>query len=277
MTAATSTASTQPADLAADWQSWHAEREQMLALPHGWLSLSGLHWLDTEARAYPDLAGTWRATGDGGVEITAASGDGVSVDDVPVDGTARVDPVDGKPGVLVAVRERRVEVLRREHHHALRVRDPQAPTRTGFSGVPAFPVSADWVVTGHFTPYDAPRRIDVDTVVDGLGFHPTAVGVVRFVLGGEDQELVALGEDGSELAELSELRLHFRDGTSGDETYGGGRIQRTDAPADDGTVRIDLNRTANLPCAFTAFATCPLPPAGNLVTVPVRAGEKTPV
>jgi uncharacterized protein (DUF1684 family) len=266
--AATSTA--HPSDLASDWESWHAEREQTLALPHGWLSLSGLHWLDTEARAYPDLPGTWRATGDGGVEITAAAADGVAVDGAPVDGTARVEPVDGKPGVLVAVGERRVEVLRREHHHALRVRDPQAPTRTGFTGVASFPVSPDWVVTGHFTAYDAPRRIDVDTVVDGLGFHPTAVGVVRFALGGEDQELVALG-DGE-----PELRLHFRDGTSGDETYGGGRIVRIDAPAEDGSVRIDLNRTANLPCAFTAFATCPLPPAGNVVTVPVRAGEKTP-
>ena len=55
---------------------------------------------------------------------------------------------------------------------------------------------------------------------------------------------------------------------------------RTDAPA--GTVRIDLNRTVNLPCAFTAFAafatfaTGPLPPAGNVVSVPVEAGEKTP-
>ena len=74
-----------------------------------------------------------------------------------------------------------------------------------------------------------------------------------------------------------ELKLHFRDGTSGHSTYGGGRTLSTDEPAADGTVRIDLNRTINLPCAFSAFATCPLPPAGNVVTVPVEAGEKTPV
>lgn len=262
---------TATADLASDWTVWHEERERTLVEPHGWLSLAGLHWLDSEARAYPDLPGTWRATGDGGVEVAAAPRDDVSVDGVPVDGAVRVDPVDGKPGVLVTVGERRVEVLRREHHHALRVRDPQAPTRTGFTGVPTFPVAPEWVVTGQFTADDTPRRIDVDTVVDGLGFHPTAVGVVRFALGGEDQELVVLGDDGPG------LKLHFRDGTSGDETYGGGRILRTDAPDTDDTVRIDLNRTANLPCAFTAFATCPLPPAGNVVSVPVRAGEKTPV
>jgi uncharacterized protein len=257
-------------DLVGDWAAWHAEREDTLRAPHGWLSLAGLHWLDGEARPYPELPGTWRAVG-GGVEVTAARDDGVVVDGAPVDGTARVEPVDGKPGVLVEVGERRVEVIRREEQFALRVRDPQAPTRVHFAGVPAFPVDASWIVDGQFAPWDAPRRIDVDTVVDGLGFHPTAVGTVRFALGGAEHELVALaGEAGG-------LRLHFRDGTSGQATYGGGRVVRTGPPAADGTVRIDLNRTVNLPCSFTAFATCPLPPADNVVTVPVEAGERTPV
>ncbi|HWN26266.1 MAG TPA: DUF1684 domain-containing protein [Actinomycetospora sp.] len=257
-------------DLAEDWAAWHAEREDTLRAPHGWLSLAGLHWLDGEARPYPELPVTWRAV-DGGVEVTAARGDGVVVDGAHVDGTARVEPVDGKPGVLVEVGERRVEVIRREEHHALRVRDPQASTREHFAGVPAFPVDAAWIVDGRYVPWDAPRRIDVDTVVDGLGFHPTAVGTVHFNLCGTEHELVALaGEAGG-------LRLHFRDSTSGRTTYGGGRVVRTDPPAADGTVRIDLNRTLNLPCAFTAYATCPLPPAGNTVSVPVEAGEKTPV
>jgi uncharacterized protein (DUF1684 family) len=257
-------------DLATGWAAWHAEREETLRAPHGWLSLTALHWLDGDARRYPDLPGTWRAA-DGGAEITATAEDDVAVDGVPVDGTTRVEPVDGKPGVLVAVGERRVEVIRREHHLGLRVRDPEAPTRVGFTGVPAFPVDPSWIVTGRYEPWDAPRRIDVDTVVDGLGFHPTAVGTVRFTVGGAEQELVALA------GESRELRLHFRDGTSGTSTYGGGRVLRTEPPATDGSVRIDLNRTLNLPCAFAAWATCPLPPGGNVVTVPVEAGEKTPV
>ncbi|GAA4857550.1 DUF1684 domain-containing protein [Actinomycetospora straminea] len=257
-------------DLATGWAAWHAEREDTLRAPHGWLSLTALYWLDGEPRAYPELPGTWRAV-DGGVEITAAAGEGVSVDGTPVDGTSRLEPVDGKPGVLVAVGERRVEVIRREEHLALRVRDPQAPTRQRFAGVPAFPVDPAWIVTGRFEAWDAPRRIDVETVVDGLGFHPTAVGTVRFTLGGEEQQLTALA------GEAGELKLHFRDGTSGESTYGGGRILRTAPPAADGSVSIDLNRTLNLPCAFTTSATCPLPPAGNTVTVPVAAGEKTPV
>jgi uncharacterized protein (DUF1684 family) len=45
----------------------------------------------------------------------------------------------------------------------------------------------------------------------------------------------------------------------------------------DGRVTIDFNRTVNLPCAFTTYATCPLPPAENRLPVPVEAGERTPL
>jgi len=45
-------------DLAQEWAAWHAEREDTLREPHGWLSLSALHWLDGEPRAYPDLPAT---------------------------------------------------------------------------------------------------------------------------------------------------------------------------------------------------------------------------
>jgi uncharacterized protein (DUF1684 family) len=254
--------------LQADWQTWHEEREELLRTPHGWLSLTGLHWLDTAPTEFPDLPGRWRATGDGGVELTA-HGQAV-VDRAPVDGTVRLEPVDGKPGVLVEAGERRIEVIRRTDSYALRVRDPQAPTRTGFTGVPAFPVDAQWVVDGRFEPYAEPRRITVGAVVDGLSHFPTAVGVVRFELAGAEQELVALA--GHE----DKLSLHFRDATSGQSTYGGGRILPIEAPGPDGVVHIDFNRTVNLPCAFTAHATCPLPPAGNTLAVPVEAGEKLP-
>ncbi|MGI5131453.1 DUF1684 domain-containing protein [Pseudonocardia sp. CA-107938] len=254
-------------DLATDWAAWHAEREETLREPHGWLSLTALHWLDEHATAFPDLPGTWRATGDGGVEITA---DGeLTVDGAPVRGTVRVAPVDGQPGVLVAAGERRVEVIRRTDSYALRVRDPQAPTRTAFTGVPAFPVDARWVVTARFTPYPQPQKITVGAVVDGLQHFPTAVGTVAFELDGQRHQLVALaGRDGG-------LALHFRDATSGDTTYGGGRIVQVPAPDAAGYVQLDLNRVVNLPCALTAYATCPLPPEENRLSVAVEAGERS--
>ncbi|MCE0768246.1 DUF1684 domain-containing protein [Pseudonocardia kujensis] len=254
-----------------DWDTWHAEREEELRAPHGWLSLTGLYWLTEEPSAFPGLPGTWRATGDGGVELTAAPADGLVARGAPVDGTVRLEPRDGLPGALVVAGDRKIEVVRRTDTCALRVRDPQAPTRTGFTGVPAFTADERWVVDARFEPYAEPQRITVGAVVEGLHHFPTAVGTVRFTLAGSPQELVALaGKDGG-------LSLHFRDATSGDTTYGGGRILRVEGPRPDGTLRIDLNRVVNLPCAFTAFATCPLPPEGNVLPVAVEAGEKLPV
>jgi uncharacterized protein (DUF1684 family) len=214
------------------------------------------------------VPGTWRATGDGGVELTAA-GD-AALDGSPVEGTVRLEPVDGKPGVLVEIGERKVEVIRRTDSYALRVRDPQAITRTAFTGAPAFGVDERWVVRGRFEPYAEPRRLTVGAVVDELQHFPTAVGVVRFTLDGAEHSLVAFpGKAGG-------LTLHFRDATSGRSTYGGGRNVQIPDPAADGSVTIDFNRTLNLPCAFTAYATCPLPPAENWLAVPVEAGERTP-
>jgi uncharacterized protein len=251
-----------------EWAAWHREREEQLRTPHGWLSLTALHWLDDTARGYDGIPGTWRATGDGGVELTA-DGD-AALDGAPVSGTVRLEPVDGQPGVLVEIGDRRVEVIRRTDTYALRIRDPEAITRTAFTGAPAFPVDERWVVDGRFEPYPEPKQLTVGAVVDGLQHFPTAVGVVRFELGGAEHELVAFpGKAGG-------LSLHFRDATSGDSTYGGGRQVALPDPDADGRVRIDLNRTVNLPCAFTAHATCPLPPAENRLPVAVEAGERIP-
>lgn len=266
-----STTEQAPDALVASWQEWHDEREQELREPHGWLSITALHWLDEHPAPYPDLPGTWRVRDADTVEITASAADGIDVPGHgPVEGTATVSPVDGAPGVFVTVGERKVEIARRTERYALRVRDPQAITRTAFDGVPAFPVQARWVRTGRFTPYPQARRITVDAVVEGLHHYPTAVGEVTVELDGAPHTLVALA------GKQTGLSLHFRDATSGDTTYGGGRILRTADPDPDGTVTVDLNRTVNLPCAFIAHATCPLPPAGNTLTVAVEAGERSP-
>jgi uncharacterized protein len=252
-----------------DWTTWHAAREDELRLPHGWLSLTALEWVPEEPVSYPGLPGTWRATAEG-VEVTAAAADGLVAHGEPVDGTVLLQPVDGLPGELVLVGDRKVEVARRTNAYALRVRDPEAPTRTGFTGVPTFPVEDRWVVDARFTPYPEPKRITVGAVVEGLNHFPTAVGTVTFTLDGAEQTLVALAgkPDG--------LSLHFRDATSGSSTYGGGRVLKVGEPGPDGTLRLDLNRVVNLPCAFTAFATCPLPPAENTLSAAVEAGEQLP-
>jgi uncharacterized protein len=260
-------------DLQSGWDAWHAAREEELATPHGWLSLVSLRWLTPEPSPVEGLPGLWSATPDGAV-LTAAAADDLVVRLVReprrVDGTVTLHPVDGKPGTLIEHGDVVIEVVRRTEGHALRVRDPLAVTRTAFTGVPAFPVDERWVVDAVFQPYVEPRRITVGAVVEGLSHFPTALGDVLFTVEGQQQRLVALaGKDDG-------LSLHFRDATSGVTTYGGGRILRTGEPTPEGELTLDFNRTVNLPCAFTAFATCPLPPAGNVLTVAIEAGELLP-
>ena len=66
--------------------------------------------------------------------------------------------------------------------------------------------------------------------------------------------------------------LTFRDGTSGNATYGAGRYLYTRLPQ-NGRVTLDFNLAMNPPCAFTEFATCPLPPVKNRLLIRVEAGE----
>ena len=106
--------------------------------------------------------------------------------------------------------------------------------------------------------------------MEGLEHHHTAIGVIDFELAGAAQQLVAFeGRDGG-------LHVLFTDATSGVTTYPACRGLSIADPAADGTVTLDFNRASNLPCAFTDYATCPVAPAENRLTVAVEAGEKNP-
>jgi uncharacterized protein (DUF1684 family) len=81
---------------------------------------------------------------------------------------------------------------------------------------------------------------------------------------------VAYDDDGG-------LWLVFADATSGTTTYGAGRQLYAPAPAADGSVVLDFNRTTNLPCAYTDFTTCPVPLPQNRLPVAIEAGEQLPL
>jgi uncharacterized protein (DUF1684 family) len=264
----TTTTTTRSLDTARQgWEEWRAGRTADLSLPHGWLSLTGLHWLVGEAAPVADLPGTWEAV-EGGVALTATAADGIVVNGATVDGTVRIDTVEGAPGVLVEIGDRRVEVLQRTGSHALRVRDPKSPTLAAFTGVPVFDFDERYVLDAQFVAYAEPRTVVVGAVVEGLQHHHDAVGTVRFELDGPQELTVFRSGKG--------FTILFTDATSGVTTTGTTRSVAVPEPDADGHVVLDLNRATNLPCAFTDHATCPLPPAENRLTVPVAAGEKDP-
>jgi uncharacterized protein (DUF1684 family) len=248
---------TQEATFEEAWNQWHDERERYYGDPLGWVSLTGLHWLTEEFETVADLPGKWRAAADA-VYIEG------------IDGTERLEPIEGAPGLLVGDGERRIEVIRRTGSVALRVHDPKSPHLDTFTGIPAYAPDEKWRVAARFTPYDAPAVVTTGAVVEGLEHHHTALGVLDFELAGSALQLVAFGKT------RDSLQVLFTDATSGRTTYPAARSLSVGAPAADGTVTLDFNRASNLPCAFTDYATCPVAPAGNRLTVAVEAGEKNP-
>ena len=241
----------------AAWNRWHTERERYYGDPLGWVSLTGLYWLTDEFETVADLPGRWRADAD------AAYVQGI-------DGTERLEPSEGAPGLLVEAGDRRIEVIRRTGWVALRVHDPKSSYLKAYNGIPTYAPSERWRLVGTFTPYEQPRTVTTGAVVKGLEHHLNAVGVIDFELASHAARLVAFGDASAG------LRVMFTDATSGVTTYPGARVLSIDAPDADGKVTLDFNRASNLPCAFTDYATCPVAPAENRLAVAVEAGEKNP-
>ncbi|MFH8345710.1 DUF1684 domain-containing protein [Streptomyces sp. NPDC018045] len=248
------------------WQAWHEQRAAEIALPYGPLALTATHWL----AGFPDghldgVPGHWSADGDA-VLLRAAAADGLTVDGAPLDGTVRLG-ADGAPATArVAHDGRRLPVLRREGEWAVRVFDPASEARRTFGGIDVFPYDGRWVRPGLFRPYGAARTVRVpnaDGRERGLGL----AGELAFTLDGDEHTLqVAVEADGTLWAVLA-------DATSGTDSYRF-RFLRTPAPADDGTVPVDLNRTLLPPCAFADHFVCPFPPPGNTLPIALRAGER---
>lgn len=264
---------------AASQQAWHARRLAALAAPDGWLTLVGLDFLSDGTHSVgrgPGVAFSYAGCADAEVgrfevagervRFVAAPGAMVAVEQAAEDGMLRADDV-GTPSV---VRSGTVSftLVRRNGRLALRVRDSASPVRTEFKGVRLMPFDPALVVEATVVPAPADRTISITNVTGFVEAQPVAAEL-RFVLAGEPRTLVATpGSNGR-------LFVVFGDATNGRETYGGGRFLDLPAP-DAGRVTIDFNRAFNPPCAFTPFATCPMPPARNRLPIAVTAGELAP-
>lgn len=267
----------------AEVDAWHARREEKLTSPTGYLALVGLSWIGRGAHSVgsaPDsdvLLPAGRApaqlgtlhVGEGTLRFSAAEGEQVFVDDEPfTELELRSDQHDDGRTTL---RTGEVEfwVIERGPRLGVRVRDPQSPTRRDYPGTERFPVDPAWRVQARFVPWVAPRLVSIPNV-SGVSSDELLAGELQFELDGATHSLIPLPEpDGS-------WWLIFADATTGDATYRGGRFLVTEVAADDGTVWVDFNRAYNPPCAYSVFTTCPLPPEGNRLGVPVTAGELKP-
>jgi uncharacterized protein (DUF1684 family) len=255
---------------ARQWGDWHRRHEEARADRHGFLAVTGLHWLGPAPQCFPDAPGAWHSDADG-VVVTLAAGEEIVVDGRQVTGRHEFGPIPERASVVVGVDGGVVEVARRGGYDILRPRRPDHALRTAYRGTPAYPPSPRWVLTGRFVPFAVPQPTTVAAAVEGLEHVYHAPGRIEFEVDGLPLALTAFG--GATPGALSVL---FTDTTAGVTTYPAVRSLAVDEPDERGAVTLDFNRASNLPCAYTDFATCPLPPVENRLPVAVEAGEKIP-
>ncbi|GLU51640.1 DUF1684 domain-containing protein [Dyadobacter frigoris] len=156
-------------------------------------------------------------------------------------------------------------VIKRGEKYAIRLKDLDSPYLKYFKGIESFPITEQWKVKAKFEP-TVGRKISIMDVTGRLS-EQESPGVLVFNIKGKEYRLDALSEGES-------FFILFGDKTNKNETYGGGRFVYTNKPDADGYVSLDFNKAYNPPCAFTPYATCPLPPKQNMLALTVTAGEK---
>jgi len=258
---------------------WRSHRFERLSSPDGWLTLVGLLWLHEGENRFgsslaneailagaPPLIGTFSIKGQT-IELASAPDVVVTHDGARVTRLVLATDATEKPTVLVQG-TLSFFVIERGGRYALRVKDSASRQRREFKGIDYFPADPSYRVEAHLEPAPAGATVPVPNVLGTMEPTPTP-GVLVFELGGQERRITAFGERGTD-----ELFLVFGDRTNGKESYGGGRFLYAAKPDAAGKTVLDFNRAYNPPCAFTAFATCPLPPRDNKLDVEIRAGEK---
>lgn len=285
--AAASAASGGDAQWRKEVDTWRAQREHELAAPDGWLTLVGLEWLKAGVNSFgtaQDNAIKIRAQAPPHFGLLTVSGTTVQLlspsGGFPVDfqldgkpareGTLSAD--DAKPSTLTW-RGLTMVVLPRGGRYALRIKDADSPTRTGFKGLHWYALDARFRVTAKWIPYSTPHVEKIPTIINTTLDMP-APGLAEFTLDGKTLRLEPVFEGG----ERDKLFFILRDQTSRTTTYEAARFLHTGLPSNGvgqpGTLTLDFNELYNPPCAYTPYATCPLPPEQNRLAVGIEAGEQ---
>jgi uncharacterized protein (DUF1684 family) len=260
---------------------WRQAREERLKADGGWLSLAGLFWLKPGENRFgtdpageivlppgsaPAHAGIFIFDGSKTVLRLASGVTGRVAGQIVTGPRLMQSDAQEHPDVL-DMGSLSLYVISRGDRYGIRVKDKNSPVRRGFTGLRWFDVREDYRIEAKWVSYPQPRPLRVPTVLGEATTMPSP-GYAEFTLGGQKVRLDGVLEDPSSL----ELFFILRDLTSGKETYGAGRFLYADLPK-QGRIVLDFNKAYNPPCAFTPYATCPLPPKQNWLPVRVEAGE----
>lgn len=266
-------------------KAWIKKRDQSLRSAASPLSLIGTYWLKEGVNSFgsgksndivfpegllPEKAGTYILRNDS-IYLTLEENTKVEVlgktiisrKDVPTQDSLKY--ISSPSSILLQKGTVKWFVQINSGRYTIRILDSNSEAHQRFKTVPRYPTSAEWIIPGRFEAY-APRTTIAITNVAGITDQRAAAGTVSFTYQGKPYKLEALSRDG-------QLFFVFSDKTSETHSFAF-RFLYTSGPGEDGTVILDFNQATNPNCAFSKFAPCPLPPAGNVLDIAIPAGEK---
>lgn len=257
--------------------NWHKSRIAFLRSPEGWINLEGLFWLKPGRNSFgshagndivyanasfPKLAGYFEWE-DGKVNWISEAGVNISIGDSVINRAVIFE--EGKKTPLLALQVFRWNIIKRDDKTGVRFRNLESTGIKNFKDIKCYPVNEKWRVTAHLEA--APKASIMITNVLGQTKPEDSPGKLVFTINGKTCQLDAITED-------DQLFIIFGDVTSGKGTYPAGRFLYANLPDANGNTVLDFNKAFNPPCAFTPYATCPLPPKQNILPIAITAGEK---
>jgi len=261
------------------YNEWGKNRISSLKGPEGWLNLAGLFWLEEgENRFGSDSSNNiiFPSVAPANIGIIILKEDRIRFigneavnvihEGLLIHEMELLPDVSGDP-TLLTLDSLVWFIIKRGDKYGIRLRDYNHPNIGKLDSIPCFPPDLAWKVTATFEPFIQPITIKVPNAI-GMVEESPVPGLLIFRF--EEQELTLYP-----MGDPDHLFLVFGDETSGLETYGGGRFLTVDQPDEEGNYTIDFNRAYNPPCAFTLYATCPLPPKENILSIRIMAGEQT--
>jgi uncharacterized protein (DUF1684 family) len=242
-------------------EQWRRAREA--SLKSNWLQVAGLFWLHEGANRFGTASSNEIVLPDGPAHAGSFDLHNGKVT-VSFEGRTRGLAPDS-PDMIRAGRLS-LFVIKRGDRFGIRMKDPESRYVREFHALQYFPLDEHYRITARFV--SGPRKIPILNVL-GQTEQSESPGYAVFQIAGKEYRLYPILEEPG----AKQLFYVFRDATAGKDTYGAGRFLYSDLPK-DGRVVLDFNKAYNPPCAFTDYATCPLPPKENRLPVRIEAGEK---
>jgi uncharacterized protein (DUF1684 family) len=260
-------------------QSWQENR--IISLKKNWLSLAGLYKLEEGENSFgahdsndivfpkrniPDHLGSFLLN-DGEVTIKVNADQEVLYEGQKVQEMVLLNDRRGSPTIL-RYGTFSWYIIKRVENIYVRLRDDENPDIKLFVGIENYPLDTNWRLKAQFEPHMTIKIIETSTTA-GDPSRISSPGAIGFKINGQYYRL-----DVWSIGDSGRFQTIFADETSGIDTYGAGRFIVIEKSPESGRYLIDFNMAYNPPCAFTEFATCPLPPPQNRLPIKVTAGEK---